>query len=73
MKNPNSVSSQVFFNMYIPEEAFVSDFKMRMKNGTFRAKVQTKREAERIFEESDGSAGLVATKIEFKDTNHVRD
>ena len=72
MKNPNAESCQAFFNMYIPEEAFVSDFRMTIKNETFVAKVETKEQAKKIFEGSDGSSGLVSSKVEFKETNHVR-
>ena len=72
MKNPNAESCQAFFNMYIPEEAFISDFRMTIKNETFVAKVETKEQAKKIFEGSDGSSGLVSSKVEFKETNHVR-
>ena len=72
MKNPNTESGQAFFNMYIPEEAFISDFRMRIKNETYVAKVENKEEAKKIFEGSDGSSGLVSSKVEFKETNHVR-
>ena len=72
MKNPNAESCQAFFNMYIPEEAFISDFRMTIKNETFVAKVETKEQAKKIFEGSVGSSGLVSSKVEFKETNHVR-
>ena len=72
MKNPNAESCQAFFNMYIPEEAFISDFRMRIKDETFVAKVETKEQAKKIFEGSVGSSGLVSSKVEFKETNHVR-
>jgi len=71
MKNPNAESCQAFFNMYIPEEAFISDFRMTIKNETFVAKVETKEQAKKIFEGSDGSSGLVSSKVEFKETNHI--
>merc|ERR1712008_498914 len=43
----------------------------RIKNETFVAKVETKEQAKKIFEGSDGSSGLVSSKVEFKETNHI--
>ena len=71
MKNPNAESCQAFFNMYIPEEAFVSDFKMKIKDHTYVANVLKNEEAERKFDGSDDSAGKVSNKVDFKGTNHV--
>ena len=74
MKNPNSDSQDAFFDMYIPEDAFVSNFSMKIKDKTYVAKVETKEEAKTIYENSGSNAGLVQNREQsnFKETNHVR-
>ena len=74
MKNPDSDSQEAIFDMYIPEDAFVSNFSMKIKDKTYVAKVETKEEARTIFENSGSNAGLVQNKerSDFKETNHVR-
>ena len=74
MKNPNFDSQEALFDMYIPEDAFVSNFSMKIKNKTYVAKVETKKDAETIFENSQNNAGLVQNQdqSDFKETNHVR-
>ena len=74
MKNPQNYSQEAFFDMYIPEDAFVSNFSMKIKDKTYVAKVETKKDAETIFENSESNAGLVQNQeqSDFKETNHVR-
>ena len=74
MKNPQNKSQEAFFDMYIPEDAFVSNFSMEIKDKTYVAKVETKKDAENIFENSESNAGLVQNQdqSDFKETNHVR-
>ena len=74
MKNPDVESQEAFFDMYIPEDAFVSNFSMEIKDKTYVAKVETKKDAETIFENSQSNAGLVQNQdqSDFKETNHVR-
>ena len=74
MKNPDSDSQEAIFDMFIPKDAFVSNFSMKIKDKTFVAKVETKEEARTIFENSGSNAGLVQNKerSDFKETNHVR-
>ena len=74
MKNPDSESQEAVFDMYIPEDAFVSNFSMKIKNKTYVAKVETKEEAKTIFGNSESNAGLVQKqdKSDFVETNHVR-
>ena len=62
MKNPDSDSQEAVFDMYIPEDAFVSNFSMKIKDKTYVAKVETKEEARTIFENSGSNAGLVQNK-----------
>ena len=74
MKNPDVESQEASFDMYIPEDAFVSNFSMEIKDKTYVAKVETKKDAETIFENSQSNAGLVQNQdqSDFKETNHVR-
>ena len=74
MKNPDSDSQEAVFDMYIPEDAFVSNFSMKIKDKTYVAKVETKEKAKTIFENSGSNAGLVQNRerSDFKETNHVR-
>ena len=72
MKNPNSESKDVSFNMYIPDEAFASDFSMTINDQTYSAKVLKKEQAKQKYEESESNTGLLFNnKVDFKDTNHV--
>ena len=74
MKNPDVESQEASFDMYIPEDAFVSNFSMEIKDKTYVAKVETKKDAETIFENSQSNAGLVQNQdqSDFKETNHLR-
>jgi len=73
MKNPDSDSQEAVFDMYIPEDAFVSNFSMKIKDKTYVAKVETKEKAKTIFENSGSNAGLVQNRerSDFKETNHI--
>ena len=73
VKNLASEASEVFFDMYIPQEAFVSNFSMDIKGQTYVAKVETKEEAKEIYDSSSSSSGLVQsqTEPEFKDGKQV--
>ena len=74
MKNPDSESQEAVFDMYIPEDAFVSNFSMKIKEKMYVAKIETKEKAKTIFKDSGSNAGLVQNleKSDFKETNHVR-
>ena len=74
MKNHYSESQMVFFDMYIPKDAFVSNFSMIIKEKIYVANVETKEKAKTIFENSNTNAGLVQNheKSDFKETEHVR-
>ena len=66
-------TEEVFFDMYIPEEAFVSNFSLSIKDKVYVAKVETKEKAKEIYSESNDTAGLLQsnTKSEFEGTQHV--
>jgi len=73
VKNTASEVSEVFFDMYIPKEAFVSNFLMDIKGQTYVAKVETKEEAKEIYDSSSTSSGLVQSQAdpEFKDGKQI--
>jgi hypothetical protein len=73
VKNSNNETSNVHFNMYIPKEAFVSNFSMVIKDKTYVAKVDTKENALKIFENSTTTSGIVQSfnDPKFKDGKHV--
>ena len=73
VKNTASEAAEAVFEMYIPEEAFVSNFTMEIKGQTYVAKVETKKEAKEIYDNSQSSSGLVQsqTEPEFKDGKQV--
>ena len=60
--------------MYIPKDAFVSNFSMIIKDKIYVANVETKKKAKSIFENSNSNAGLVQNheQSDFKETEHVR-
>ena len=74
MKNHYSETQMVFFNMFIPKDAFVSNFSMIIKDKIYVANVETKEKAKSIFENSNSNAGLVQNheQSDFKETEHVR-
>ena len=57
--NEFNEEKEVFFNMFIPKEAFVSNFSMVIKDKTYVAKVDTKENANEIFENSVTTSGVV--------------
>ena len=59
VQNHLSESQEVFFNIFIPQEAFVSNFSMIIKEKIYEAKVKTKEIAEKIYNESTSTSGLV--------------
>ena len=59
VKNHHDDIKEVFFNMYIPKEAFVANFSMVIKDKTYVAKVDTKEKAKKVFEKSTTTSGLV--------------
>ena len=73
VKNPNSEVQEAFFDMFIPEEAFVSKFSMKIKDQIYFAKVEIKEKAKDLYVESNENAGLLESlETDFNGTNHVR-
>merc|ERR1712241_1444132 len=62
-----------FFDMYIPKEAFVSNFTMDIGGKTYQAAVKTKEIAQNIYNESTDTSGLIQTtsQPEFTDGKQV--
>jgi len=73
MQNRHSEAKEVFFDMYIPKEAFVSNFTMNIKGKTYQAAVKTKEVAKQIYDESTDTSGLLQTtsQPEFTDGKQV--
>ena len=73
IRNRHSEPKEIFFVMYIPQEAFVSNFSMVIKDKTYQAKVETKEKAENIFENSGSTSGLLQSdsQPEFTDGQQV--
>jgi len=73
MQNRDSEAKEVFFDMYIPKEAFVSNFTMEIKGKTYLAAVETKEVAQKIYNESTDTSGLIQTTSppEFTDGKQV--
>ena len=73
IKNRHFLPKEVFFDMYIPEEAFVSDFSMVIKDKTYQAKVEPKKVAEETFENSFSTSALLQSNSqpEFTDGQQV--
>ena len=73
MQNRHSEAKEVFFDMYIPKEAFVSNFTMNIKGKTYEAAVKTKEVAKQIYDESTDTSGLLQTtsQPEFTDGKQV--
>ena len=59
MQNTKNGSEEIIFDMYIPRQAFVSKFSMKIQNKTYEAKVKTKENATDIFQSSNTNAGLL--------------
>ena len=74
MQNRHSEAKEVFFDMYIPKEAFVSNFTMVIKGKTYQANVKTKEVAKQIYEDSTDTSGLLqtTTQPEFTDGKQVK-
>merc|ERR1712223_1531813 len=73
MQNRHSEAKEVFFDMYIPKEAFVSNFTMDIKGKTYQAAVKTKEVAKKIYENSTDTSGLLQSisQPEFTDRKQV--
>ena len=73
VKNKNDFESEVFFDLFIPKSAFVSNFSMIVKGQEYVAKVETKEKAQETYENSDDISGLVQNQAtsDFKDAEHV--
>jgi len=73
VKNKNDFESEVFFDLFIPKSAFVSNFSMIVKGQEYVAKVETKEKAQETYENSDDISGLVQNQAtsDFKDTEHI--
>ena len=73
MQNRHSEAKEIFFDMYIPKEAFVSNFTMVIKGKTYQANVKTKEVAKQIYEDSTDTSGLLqtTTQPEFTDGKQV--
>ena len=57
--NEDGKTQQAHFEMIIPEEAYVSNYTMIIKDEVYVAKVEVKEEAKNIFTDSTDNAGLV--------------
>ena len=74
MRNLHNEAKEVFFDMFIPQEAFVSNFSMVIKGKTYEAKVETKEVAAQTYEKSTSTSGLVKSNSlpEFTDGKQVK-
>ena len=74
IRNRHNEVKEVFFDMFIPQEAFVSNFSMVIKGKTYEAKVETKEVAEQTYEKSTTTSGLVKSNSlpEFTDGKQAR-
>ena len=74
IRNRHNEVKEVFFDMFIPQEAFVSNFSMVIKGKTYEAKVETKEVAKQTYEKSTSTSGLVKSNSlpEFTDGKQVR-
>ena len=57
--NNDGKTQQAHFEMFIPKDAFVSNYTMIIKDEVYIAKVETKEEANDIYMDSTNNAGLV--------------
>merc|ERR1711962_361943 len=73
IRNRHDKVKEVFFDMFIPQEAFISNFSMVIKGKTYEAKVETKEVAEQTYEKSTSTSGLVKSNSlpEFTDGKQV--
>ena len=63
---------EVTFDMYLPNEAFVSNFTLTVNGTTYQALVKEKKEAKETYEKSEDNAGLVETKkSDDKDKQYI--
>ena len=73
IRNRHIENKEIFFHMFIPLEAFVSNFSMVMKGKSYEAKVKTKEIAKQTYEDSTSTSGLVQSNSlpEFTDGKQV--
>ena len=62
IRNRHIENKEIFFHMFIPLEAFVSNFSMVIKGKSYEAKVKTKELADQTYKESKSTSGLVKSK-----------
>ena len=74
IRNLNRNTKEVFFDMFIPKEAFVSNFSMVINDKTYEANVETKENAEKIYKNSTSTSGLLQSNSlpEFTNGKKVR-
>ena len=73
IRNRHNEVKEVFFDMFIPQEAFVSNFSMVIKGKTYEAKVETKEVAEQTYKNSTSTSGLIKNSLpEFTDGKQVK-
>ena len=73
IRNKHSEKMEIFFDMFIPKEAFVSNFSMVIKGKTYQAKVEVKEVADQIYRNSSSTSGLLQSHSlpEFTDGKQV--
>ena len=73
VQNIHVDNREVFFDMIIPKDAFVSNFYMIINGQTYQGKVKTKEVAKKIFTGSQVTSGLVESndQPEFTDGKQV--
>ena len=73
IRNKHSEKKEIFFDMFIPKEAFVSNFSMVIKGKTYQAKVEVKEVADQIYRNSSSTSGLLQSHSlpEFTDGKQV--
>ena len=71
IKNFHNETTEVVYDMYVPHEAFVSNFSMTLNQETYVAKVDLKDNASDTFKQSEFTSGLVENNVEFKEGKRV--
>ena len=73
IRNRHFLPKEVHFDMYIPKDAFISNFSMVIKDKTYQAKVESKKIAEETFGNSASTSALLQSNSqpEFTDGQQV--
>ena len=73
LQNKHTETKEVLFDMFIPKEAFVSNFTMEIKGKTYQAAIKTKEIAQQIYENSTDTSGILQSmsQPEFTDGKQV--